>query len=697
MTGPREVRIGVDAGGTFTDVVVVDEWNAVVALAKAPSTPADPSQGVLRGVEAAAAQLSLGLPELLARCAAFVHGSTVATNTVLEGKGARVGLVCTEGFRDTLAIRRGKRAHVWDLKEPRPPVLVPRHLRLGIRERTDRHGFAELAPELRDLERAAAIFEAAGVEAIAICLFNAFLNRANELRVGDFLAAQFPGMHLSISSQVVPLMGEYERVSTTVLDAYVAPRTAHYLEHLRDALVGLGLRPGRLLMAQSTGGVVDVEACIRRPVLTLLSGPSAGAAAARLYGRASGEANLVVFDMGGTSCDITMLREGVVARREQASIGGQDCLLPAIDVHTIGTGGGTIARTEAGVMLRVGPESAGADPGPACYGRGSDVPTVTDANLVLGRLDPQRFSGGRLPLYPERAKAAVDARVAQPLGVDPVRAAHGIIAVANQNMVEAIRLMTVQRGYDPREFTLAAAGGAAGLHAGAVARELGMPKVYIPRQAAHFCAVGLLQSDIEREYVLAMFDRVDRLTAERVDDAFARLGAQAREDLESSGLDPASAAYRYYAAMRYTGHQNSVLVPTTYPLEVEGDEALAAGFHRQHELLYGFSRSESQVEVIFLSLTARVPTPDVNLTPADRPTEPAPRVVEHRGLYFQELGCSVSAAVYLGEEVGPGTKIIGPALLESESTTILVLPDQTLEVDSVGNYILREGGSVAPH
>ncbi|MHB8619224.1 MAG: hydantoinase/oxoprolinase family protein [Chloroflexota bacterium] len=375
-------------------------------------------------------------------------------------------------------------------------------------------------------------------------------------------------------------------------------------------------------------------------------------------------------------------------------LNGHDCILPSVEVHTIGTGGGTIARVESGVMLRVGPRSAGADPGPACYGNGGLLPTVTDANLALGRLDPAHFAGGRLPLDPSKAAAAISDHLAKPMNTDVTRAADGTVTVANQNMTEAVRLMTVQRGYDPRDFTLVAAGGAAGLHVGSIVRELRMARGYIPRQAAYFCALGLLQSDIEREYLCSLFERLDRLRPDCLTEGFARLTEQAQADFVQAGMDSASADYRRYVAIRYTGHQHTIQVAVTGATEVQLSD-LAVGFHRQHELLYGFSRPESKVEVVFLRLVAVIPTPAIDPRPLPAEmceVEPS----KWRNLYFVELGGATSTAFYTESQLRPGHKLSGPAVIEAESTTILALPGQTIEVDSYGNYSLSDDSVTKP-
>jgi N-methylhydantoinase A len=682
-------RIGVDTGGTFTDLVVTDSRNLLCAVAKVPSTPEKPEAAVFHAIDRAAGQLHMEVRELLGYCNMFVHGSTVATNILLEGKGATTGLVCTKGFRDALAIRRGKRQRMWDLQEPQAQPLVPRFHRIGVTERTDRDGRVEISPSMTELDRIACIFEDQNVESVAICLFNSYLNSANEDIVASFLSKRMPDRHISVSSHILPLIGEYERTSTTVLDAYVAPATVSYLTRLKDRLQDQGLGGDRLYVAQSNGGLMDVAGCIERPVLTMLSGPSAAVGAARLYVSELKADDLVVFDMGGTSCDVTLLRKGEAIRRETTSIGSYESALPSVDVHTIGTGGGTLARVVHGGMLRVGPDSVGADPGPACFGRGTTDATVTDANMALGRLDPSRFAQGQLSIDPNLADRAIDTTVGAPTGLSREDAALAIIAVADQHMVEAIRLMTVERGVDPRELVLIGAGGAAGLHVASIARELGVRSAYIPRQAASFCAVGLLQADVEQDWFQSLESPLDTLTVEELQSIADDLHSRAEDELSMRGFDLTQAQWRFGAALRYTGGQTTVHVPVPEPLSSGCVERLEKGFHLQHEFLYGFSRNDSRMEAAYAKLSVRISTPNPLLTRLGVGQSPTPPITHQRRLTLAP-GRRQMTDFLDGEKLVPGTTLQGPLIIHDPLTTVLVLSGQSLTVDSSGGYIIKE-------
>ena len=527
-------RIAVDVGGTFTDLVLVDR-RGTVRVFKVPSVPADPAQGVMAAVERAGAALSLSVRDLLRNCSLFVHGSTVATNTVLEGRGARVGLLTTAGFRDSLEIRRGMRENPWDHRTPNPPVLVPRYLRLPVHGRIDRDG-EELAPlDTGDIVAAAEIFVREGVESAAICLLNSFAEPGHERAARTVLAKHWPGEWISVSSDVAPIMGEYERSSTAVLNAYVAPRTVGYLRRLNDRLREMGF-PHSMLLIQNNGGAISVEQVGNRPATLLLSGPSAGVGALRYFARAIGSDDLISMEIGGTSCDVMLMARGEVPITDQFTIAQYHLALPSVDIHTIGAGGGTIAGVDTAGMLFAGPQGAGAAPGPAAYLRGGTEPTVTDAQLVLGRLKPGPYAGGSVVLDGEAARRAVDDRVARPLGLSVEAAAAGIIRLVEQNLLHAVQRISIERGHDPRRFVLVACGGAGPMHGAAVGRMLKCPKVYVPRLSGAFCALGMLNSDVRHDLVRAHMASLDAGALAAIAPRFQELEAEARRALAADGV-----------------------------------------------------------------------------------------------------------------------------------------------------------------
>ena len=465
-------RIGVDVGGTFTDLVLADARGATW-VAKVPSVPADPSRGVLAAVARLAADLGSSLQPILQQCSLFVHGSTIATNTMLEGKGAKVGLIATEGFRDALEIRRGLREDQFDHRKPYAPVLVPRYLRRSVPGRIDADGSEHKPLELDRLDDIVADFEAQGVEAVAVALMNSFVDDRHEHALAEALTKQWAGQWITTSAAVSPLMGEYERTSTAVVNAALSPRIVAYLRALDSEMADLGLeRP--ILLVQSNGGAASVNQLTERPVNLLLSGPAAAVGALNLYRRAvdeagvadSDEGNLISMEIGGTSCDVLLMSGGEVATRDDVMIAGYHVSTPAIDIHTVGAGGGTIAGVDGAGLLYVGPEGAGADPGPACYGLGGARATVTDAQLVLGRLRPGKSAGGTLDLDLEAAREAIRMQVAEPLKMSVEDAAAGVIDLVEQHLLSAVEHISIERGHSPRRFTLVAAGGAGPMHAG---------------------------------------------------------------------------------------------------------------------------------------------------------------------------------------------------------------------------------------
>nr|WP_256476274.1 hydantoinase/oxoprolinase family protein [Siccirubricoccus soli] len=678
------MRIGVDVGGTFTDVVVVDATGRTWAF-KSPSRPADPKGGVLAALDVAAAGLDLVRSEMLSRCAGLIHGSTIATNTVLERKGARVGLLTTEGFRDWLEIRRGQRPDPWDHRSPFPDPLVPRSLRLSVGERIAADGSILRTLAEDDVRAAAASFRRAEVESVAICLLHSYRNPVHEQRVAQILAEEMPGVPVSLSSVVAPVMGEYERGSTTVVNAYVAPRVVPYLRELENALAAEGLGP-RLLLVGSNGGAAMVEEMALRPVQLVLSGPAAGVGSLSYYEADTGASALISIEVGGTSCDVTLSRAGKVAATDQLDVGGSAIVTPAVEIHTVGAGGGTIARLDAAGMLLAGPEGAGARPGPACYGLGGERPTVTDCQLVLGRLKPGPYAGGAISLDLARARDAVRRHVADPLGVPVEDAAAGILSLVEQTIQHAVERVSLERGHDPREFTLVACGGAGPLHGPATARALGCRATYVPRLAGVFCALGMCNADVRQDHVRSFPGELqdgagDSLAALRAEVDAMR--AEALVSLRRQGFPEEDTATVVSLDMRYAGQQA--------PIRVEPDAlsvaALKEAFEREHARLYGHLQPGGRIEFVNLRVSGigRTPgLPMVNLPPSEVPPEPG----EMREVWVDRASGWRSTPVFAGQALLPGHRVAGPAIVEEGTTTLIVGAGEELSVTRAGNYLI---------
>jgi N-methylhydantoinase A len=650
------VAVGVDVGGTFTDLAALVDGRVVTA--KVPSTPRDQSEGVMAVIEAAA----------LETVEAFAHGMTVATNALLERRGARTALVTTEGFRDVLEIGRQNRPHLYDLARRRPPALVPRELRFCVRERMGPDG--ELEP--LDEESLAAAVDAlreADVEAVAVCLLFGFLHPEHERRVGEAVREALSDVHVSLSCDVLPEMREYERMSTTVADAYLAPTLGRYLRALEEQATQGGLPAPRVM--QSSGGVVELADAAERAASCVLSGPAGGVVGASYVGRASGFEDLLTFDMGGTSTDVAPIVGGDVQTTTGAVVAGVPIRHPTVDVHTVSAGGGSIASADSGGALRVGPRSAGADPGPAAYGKGGEEPTVTDANLLLGYLrDGVELGGGEVVLDRSRSEAALGA-LGSALGLDAVQAALGVIEVANAEMVRALRVISVQRGLDPRDFALVAFGGAGPLHACALAEELAIETVLVPRASGVLSALGLAISDLRRDLVAPHPAPLEGLDRDAVEAAFAALEEQAADALPGATCTRA-------ADVRYRRQ--------SFELTVAADdwEDLAERFHAEHEQRHGYAMPDEPVELVAVRVTAMVEVASPELEEA--PGGGASPQGEREARFGDE---AVTVPVYDRSALGAGDDLDGPAIVELAEATCVVRPGWSGRIDDTGTLVLR--------
>lgn len=666
---PRQI-VGVDTGGTFTDFVLLDDGR--VRVHKVLSTPDNPARAILQGL------VDLGTG---GRLAAVVHGSTVATNAVLEHKGVRTGLITTSGFRDVLEIGRQTRPKLYDLRVERQPPLVERALRLEVLERLDERGGVLVPLDPATVRAAIAALAEAGVESVAVCLLFSFANPAHEATVAE--AARAAGLHVSASHEVLPEFREYERTSTVALNAYVAPLMDRYLGRLEEEL------PGRapLRIMQSNGGSISATTARREAARTLLSGPAAGVVGAAFVAEASGYGQTITFDMGGTSTDVALV-DGAITETTDGRIGGYPTKLPMIDIHTVGAGGGSIGWFDAGGALRVGPASAGADPGPASYGAGGSEPTVTDANVVLGRLIPDAFLGGAMRLEVDAARRAVE-RIAGRLGTSAEEAALGMVRVANANMEAAIRVISVERGHDPRRFTLVAFGGAGPLHACELASALRIPRVLVPATPGVLSALGMLAADIIKDYVrTVMVGAVEAQAA--VDPVFAELGARGEADLRAEGLPPDRIAIERYLDLRYVGQSYELVVP--FDGEVP---AAVAAFHAAHERRFGYSDSAEQVQVVNCRVKARgrAQPPTIERRPVDERAAPMPAAT--RPVVFADDGEAAAreTPIYDRATLLPGARVDGPAIVTQYDTTTVLPPGWRARVDAVGNLVAEPTSS----
>ncbi|HUG64616.1 MAG TPA: hydantoinase/oxoprolinase family protein [Gaiellaceae bacterium] len=682
-------RLGIDIGGTFTDATLVDEATGEVRIAKVSSTPRDPSGGFLSAAERILAEAGVAGDQLRY----LAHATTVATNAIIEGNVARTGFVTTDGFRDLLEIQRQVRSALYDVHFEKPRPLVPRQLCFGVRERVGPDGSVLRELDEEHAREIADALGAEGVQAVAVCLLHAYVNPAHEQRVGEILAAELPGVEISLSSSVAPEFREYLRASTTVINASIQPVVARYLQGIEERLSSSGVEADLLVM-QSAGGVYTAEAAKRRPVYMVESGPAAGVIAAAELGRALGRLDVISFDMGGTTAKVGLVQDGTptvtkdyqVGSAAHAGVGGfqfsgYPVRTPVVDLVEIGAGGGSIAWIDSGSKLRVGPRSAGADPGPVCYGKGGTEPTITDANLVLGRLSPANFLGGEIALDADGARAAIEERCAAPLGLDVLEAAHGIVEIANAAMGNALHLVSVQRGYDPRGFVLVAFGGAGPAHACALARDSGVETVLVPRSPGTFSATGLLVTDLEHEYTAMVLARLAETSQEVLDAAFAPLEEAGTHDLQREGTAPEDISFVRQLDLRYVGQSFELTVPSGEP------EEAARRFHAEHDRAYGFSAPEEPVELVSVRVRAvgRIAKPALPVLAEG----PLPDPKERRPVHFAEVGGFVDAAVFDRYTLPAGVRFEGPAIVEEYDSTIVVHPGFAADSDVHGNLFLR--------
>ena len=659
-----ETITGIDVGGTFTDFAVLKDGQLIVY--KLPSTPSDPSRSMLQGIK-----------DLAVRDVTVVHGSTVATNALLERTGGRTALVTTRGFEDVLEIGRQNRAELYNLMMERPPALVPRELRFGIDERVDSTGGVLGSPSPEELENLAKAIREAKVDAVAVSLLFSFLNPLHEEMIQEVLERLDARPFLSISCHVLPEFREYERTSTVVVNAYVGPLMAQYLENLVKAL------GKRLRVMQSSGGSISASLASRQPVRTILSGPAGGVVGAFYTGSLAGFKDIITLDMGGTSTDVSLC-PGRIKETTSSNLGGYPISAPMIEIHTVGAGGGSIARLDKGGALVVGPQSAGAEPGPACYGKGEHI-TVTDANLILGRLQPKHFLGGRLTLDQGRTEKLMKG-LSKKVGINEQQAALGIIRVVNAIMERAVRSISLERGYDPRQFTLLPFGGAGPMHSCELAQELGIPRVLVPPSPGILSALGVAIADIVKDYSRTVMLRGQDISRERLNDAFATLEGQAMEDMSQEGLNTEGLLAQRSLDVRYIGQSFELTVD--YPARSRGlPRAMAVAFHKAHRQRFGYADPSEPLEIVNLRLKMVVPAEKPLPQPEDRADESPreaqegeARVVFRDGAYLTPL--------YRRDLLHCGNRVPGPALVLQMDSTTVIPPGWVAEVDTWNNLVI---------
>jgi N-methylhydantoinase A len=677
--------LAVDIGGTFTDIVALQDQQQVW-LAKVPTTPQALVQGVRHGV-ARVLELAGQRPEAVER---FIHGTTVATNAILEQNGAVTGVLMTAGFEDALEIGRQKRSNMYDLflDAETPAFLAPRRQRVGIRERLDAEGrVLQPLDEAQVLEAVAMLRQRYDVQALAVCYLFAFVNPQHERRTRDLIMTHFPEVAVSLSSEVDPVFREYERVCVTAFDAYVRPIVAAYMQRLAEALTAMGIR-AHLQVMQSRGGLSTGRTVTERPVSMLLSGPASGVIGGRFAGGQSGLDNLITLDMGGTSCDVALIKEGKPLLSREGRIGRYPLRIPMVDVNTVGAGGGSIAWIDSSGGLRVGSRSAGAEPGPACYGRGGEEPTVTDASVVLGYLNPDDFAGGTMRLRAEASYTALQ-RLASRLQMTPVELAAGMHRIVNARMADEVRLVSVRRGYDPRQFALLLLGGAGPVHGGRLARMLSIPTLVVPTTPGVLSAFGLLVANIEHDHTRTFAAKADAVDLSDLELLLAELDHLGLEKMQRDRVPSDTVQVAHYADLRYIGQSYELEVPLPLALDAAGVAQAVTAFHAIHQQVYGHSRPTHAVEFVNVRTVHSAPLPRPRVAARATSGDLDQALRGSRQAYFDEYQAYHDTPIYMRHRLPSGVRFDGPAIVEQPDTTTVLYPGQRCRVDAAGNLLIE--------
>lgn len=689
------LKIGIDVGGTFTDFVVTRD-GAEPAIFKTLSTPGDPSIAVVNGLADVAARMSppMSLEEFAPTIDTIVHGTTVTTNATLTSTGARSGLITTRGVRDALEMRRGIREEQYNNRYTNVKPLVPRYLRAGVEGRLDRGG-RELTPlNLGEVREAVELFKQEGVQAVSLCFMNSFANPAHEQAAAALVKKEMPGAYLTVSTDLLPSIRFYERVSTTALNSYVGPKLNHYLDQLAGRLEQIGFR-GLLLIMQSNGGVISPQLAREKAALTLLSGPAGGPGAGLFYLRVHGQNKCITTDMGGTSFEASVAVDSPMVKND-GEIARHKIALPMLDIHTIGAGGGSIAWIDEGGLLRMGPQSAGADPGPACYGKGGRLPTTTDANLVLGYLDPDFFAGGRMKLDFAAARRAIEEHIAKPMNLTIEEAAAGMYRVACNNMAQGVREVTIKRGFDPREFPFISAGGAGPIHSCLICQELGIPLQIVPRESSVLCAFGMLMSELKHDFVRTFVARLEAIDWARLTSIIDDMSRDGAHQLDEERIPEPRRRFDLKLDCRYIKqyHEVSFVVPREL-IDRRDAAGIAGAFHAEHNRLYGYSLEQENTPVEIINVRVQA----IGLT--DKPSyreeawsgeDAAHAFKGRRSVYIPETKAFSDIPLYDGHKLRCGNRIAGPAMIEEETTAVFVSASYDCVVDACGSFALFQKG-----
>lgn len=687
--------IGIDVGGTFTDLLLMDTESKKQMINKTSTVVEDPSVGVMNGLQGFADRFNLTVKELLEKTDLIVHGTTVTTNAVLTNNGAKTALLTTDGFRDILQMRRGVRSreNLFNNKYVAPPVLVPRELRIPVSERMDKGGVAVKEIEETEIVQIAKSMQEDDVKAVAISFMHSYANNEHEEKVKEIIKQYLPEAFVTTSTEVVPIVRLYNRTSTAVMNAYAGPILNQYIINLVDKLEAEEFQ-GNLLIMQSNGGVSNPETVKKLPATTLLSGPAAGPVAGGTFAKSSGYDHSIVVDMGGTSFEASIVRDGNVSIRKEGEINKNSISLPMADIHTIGSGGGSIAYLDDGGLLKVGPQSAGATPGPVSYQKGGTEPTTSDANLVLGYLNDDYFLGGSMRLDREAARQAVEEKIASPLGLSDEEAAFGIYTISNLNMASGIKEITIENGYDPREFPLVVAGGAGPIHAAMIAHELGIKEIIIPRFSSVLCAVGMLSSMLRHDYLRSYPAKWSSLDFSSIHEEVKEDIKEGSESLLHEGVPVDEQKIMIGLDLRYVGQHFEVTIEFDQKLLIDGDkDQVEELFHNEHDRLYGFDLRGHEMELMNIRVSCQGKHTDFSIQEVEDTVGDAAQYIKNqRSIYDPVLRERVDAPVYDGEKMGAGCQLEGPAIIELITTTIIVPHDFEVTTEKNGNFLLRHKG-----
>jgi N-methylhydantoinase A len=676
-------RLSVDVGGTFTDIVLFDDATRKIHTTKVPSTPKDQSIGLIEGIKKICAQVSIGYEEITY----FIHGTTVATNALLERKGARAALITTAGFRDVFEIGRQRRPSLYDFWNVRPKPPIPRNLIFEVPERTMFDGTCTVPLDVDAARRVVNELKKLEVESIAVCFINSYKNGTNEQAMKRVIREQMPEVAISISYETLPEVKEYERICTTAVNAYLMPKVQTYVNNLVARKDALGVQPNLHVM-QSNGGIMSAEVAATRSVHTVFSGPAGGVLGGMYLAKLVGERNVITFDMGGTSTDIVLLANNQIRLTTEGEIGNFPIKVPMIEMHTIGTGGGSLAWIDGGGALRVGPESCGADPGPACYNLGGTRPSVSDANLMLGRLDAKAFLGGEKALHTDNAVKAIEDHISRKMGISAVDAANGITQIADANMCGGVKVVSTQRGYNLQDFTLIAFGGAAPLHAARIARELGMKKVIVPQSPGNFSAIGAELAEVRYDYVRTHVSAVTETPLSDYNQVFSAMKTEAIQHLHDEGFSEKEILFLGNADMRYAGQAWELGVEV--PVKVRGPqdmERIVKGFERIHKRSYGYTLDD-KIVFINLRLSAIGNIPKLKFKKEDEKPDASKKACTGTRKVFFNDGF-IDTRLYIRDTMTPGTRVSGPAIIQEYAATTVLFPGDVACVDAHRNIIIE--------